>query len=165
MSDRVQALNLGLARQPGVLRFTSQLDTVNHVLNEEESCANAVEVPVSTLDEVVGEAAPALLKMDVEGYESEVLAGAERTLANPALGALILELNGSGRRYGFDEDAIRQKLRDLGFTACSYRHFERALAPLAQTVGCGNTLFVRELDHVETRLRTAPAFRVLGREL
>ena len=165
MGDRVQALNLGLARQPGVLHFTSQLDTVNHVLSDGETHATSVEVPVRTLDEVVGDAAPALLKMDVEGYETEVLAGAGRTLANPALHALILELNGSGRRYGFDEDAIRQQLRDLGFIACSYRPFERTLTPRAETADGGNTLFVRNLDHVETRLRTAPAFRVLGREL
>lgn len=165
MGSRVRALNLGLARQPGVLRFTSQLDTVNHVLGDRETHANAVEIPVRTLDEVVADAAPALLKIDVEGYETEVLAGGERTLVSPALHALILELNGSGRRYGFDEDAIRRQLRDLGFTACSYRPFERALTPRAETAEGGNTLFVRGLDHVETRLRTAPAFRVLGWEL
>lgn len=165
MGGRVQALNLGLASQPGVLRFTSQLDTVNHVLSQEEDQADAIEVPVRTLDEIVGDAAPALLKMDVEGYETEVLAGAQRVLANPALRALILELNGSGHRYGFDEDAIRRQLRDLGFAACAYRPFERTLMPVSGTTGVGNTLFVRDLEYVETRLRTAPAFRVSGREL
>jgi FkbM family methyltransferase len=165
LGGRVQALNLGLARQPGVLRFTSQLDTVNHVVSHEEDSPTSVEVPVRTLDEVVGDAAPALLKIDVEGYETEVLAGAERTLVNPALRALILELNGSGHRYGFDEDAIRRQLSDLGFTACSYRPFERALTPLIESAVGGNTLFVRDQKFVETRLRTAPAFRVLDRQL
>ncbi|MFZ4704090.1 MAG: FkbM family methyltransferase [Candidatus Methylumidiphilus sp.] len=165
MGDRVQALNVGLARQPGVLHFTSRLDTVNHVLSDGETHANSVEVPVRTLDEVVGDTSPALIKMDVEGYETEVLAGAERTLANPALYALILELNGSGHRYGFDENAIRHQLQDLGFIACSYGPFERTLMPRAETADSGNTLFVRNLDYVKTRLRTAPAFRVLGREL
>ncbi|QXP92282.1 FkbM family methyltransferase [Methylococcus capsulatus] len=165
MGGRVQALNLGLASQPGVLRFTSRLDTVNHVLSKEEDHADAVEVPVRTLDEVVGDASPALLKMDVEGYETEVLAGAQRVLANPALRALILELNGSGRRYGFDEDAIRRQLRDLGFIACSYHPFERALTPRAETAVGGNTLFARDLEYVENCLRTAPAFRLLGREI
>lgn len=105
------------------------------------------------------------MRIDVEGYETDVLAGAEQTLANPALHALILELNGSGRRYDFDEDAIRQKLRDVvGFTACSYCPFEHSLTPRAETSG-GNTLFVRNPNQVETRLRAAPSFRVLGREL
>lgn len=165
MGGRVKALNVGLARQPGVLHFTSQLDTVNHVLSDGETHANSVEVPVRTLDDVVGNAAPALLKIDVEGYETEVLAGAERTLAKPALQALILELNGSGRRYGFDEDAIRRHLRDLGFTACSYRPFDRALTSLTKTADGGNTLFVRNPVQVEARARIAPPFRVLGREL
>lgn len=165
MGGRVRAHNVGLAGQPVVLRFTSELDTVNHVLSEEENHANSVEVPVRTLDDVVGDASPALLKIDVEGYETEVLAGAERTLTNPALRALILELNGSGHRYGFDEDAIRRQLGNLGFTACSYHPFERALTPLTESAVGGNTLFVRDQKFIETRLRIAPAFRVLDRQL
>jgi hypothetical protein len=39
---------------------------------------------------------PVLMKLDVEGYEPAVLAGAAATLK-----ALIIELNGSGHRYGF----------------------------------------------------------------
>ena len=165
MGDRVQALNLGLARRPGVLHFTSQLDTVNHVLGDGETLSSAIKIPVRTLDDVVGVAVPALIKMDVEGYETEVLAGAEKTLSDPALRALILELNGSGSRYGFDEDAIRQQLLDLGFSACSYDPFRRTLVPRNETTEGGNTLFVRDRDHIETRLHTAPTFCVLGREL
>ncbi|QXP84018.1 hypothetical protein [Methylococcus sp. Mc7] len=67
--------------------------------------------------------------------------------------------------YDFDEVAIRRQLRDLGFTACAYRPFERTLMPLSWNPSVGNTLFVRDLGYVETRLRAAPAFRVLGREL
>lgn len=165
LGNRVQAFNLGLARQPGVLHFTSQLDTVNHVLSTGETHADAIEVPVRTLDEVVGTTSPALIKIDVEGYETEVLAGAAQTLANPALHALILELNGSGQRYGFDETVLRQHLEDLGFIACAYQPFERTLTPRPETATGGNTLFVRDLEQVKTRLRTAPKFKVLDWEL
>ena len=165
LGNRVHAFNLGLARQPGVLHFTSQLDTVNHVLSAGETHADSVEVPVRTLDEVVGTAAPALIKIDVEGYETEVLAGAAQTLANPALQALILELNGSGQRYGFDENGLRQHLQELGFIPCAYQPFERTLTPRPATATGGNTLFVRDLEQVKTRLRTAPKFKVLDWEL
>lgn len=111
---------------PASCHFTSQLDTVNHVLSAGETHTQSVEVPVRTFDEVVGTAAPTLIKIDVEGYETEVLAGATRTLANPALHALILELNGSGQRYGFDENGLRQHLQELGFIACAYQPFARA---------------------------------------
>jgi len=55
-------------------------------------------VPVRTLGAVLDGRSPALIKMDVEGFESAVLAGAERALADPALLAVIMELNGSGVR-------------------------------------------------------------------
>ncbi len=55
-------------------------------------------VPVRSLGAVLDGRSPALIKMDVEGFESTVLAGAERALADPALLAVNMELNGSGVR-------------------------------------------------------------------
>ena len=51
-----------------------------------------------------------MLKIDVEGYEHEVIAGAAKTLADERLFAILIELRGHGARYGFDEDAIHQRL-------------------------------------------------------
>lgn len=53
---------------------------------------------MTTLDDALASRVPILLKIDVEGYESEVLDGAAQTLAAPALRGVLLELNGSGRR-------------------------------------------------------------------
>ena len=90
LGDRVRALNLGLGRSEGRLRFTGGLDTVNHVLADGEAADHFIEVLVRTLDSVVDGASPALIKMDVEGFETEVLAGAEQTLADPGLLAIIM---------------------------------------------------------------------------
>jgi len=35
--------------------------------------------------------------------------------ANPALNAIIMEFNGQGAHFGFDENALRAKMADLGF--------------------------------------------------
>ncbi|NCA72520.1 MAG: FkbM family methyltransferase [Sphingobacteriia bacterium] len=159
--DRVRALNLGLGREDGRLRFTGGLDTVNHVLAEGEAAENLMEVPVRTLDSVLDGESPALIKMDVEGFETEVLAGAERALADPGLLAIIMELNGSGSRYGFDEDALHRDVLARGFATYRYRPFERVLEPLnGARSGGGNTLYVRDAARLAERVRCAPRFRL-----
>ena len=46
LDESVHVLNQGVGRAKGVLRFTAGLDTVNHVVAENESAAGALEVPV-----------------------------------------------------------------------------------------------------------------------
>ena len=72
------AVNMGVGGQLGELRFSSDLDTVNHVLPAQST--KGVVVPVTTLDEVVKSAPQILIKIDVEGYEMEVIRGARQTL-------------------------------------------------------------------------------------
>jgi hypothetical protein len=99
--------------------------------------------------------------MDVEGFERAVLAGAGRALADPALLGVIMELNGSGARYGFDEDALHRDLLTRGFETFRYRPFDRVLEPLqGARSGSGNTLYVRDVGRLAERVRTAPRFRV-----
>lgn len=157
----MQVLNLGLGRIDGQLRFTSGLDTVNHVLAAGESAVDILEVPVRTLDSMLDERRPALIKMDVEGFETEVLAGAQHTLDDPGLLALIMELNGSGARYGFDEEALHRDLLARGFKTFRYRPFDRVLEPLhGARSGGGNTLYVRDAERLAERVRTARRFRL-----
>ena len=167
LGERVRALNLGLGRGEGRLRFTVGLDTVNHVLAAGEAADGAVEVPVHPLDAVLAGQSPTLIKIDVEGFETEVLAGAERALADPGLLAVIMELNGSGGRYGFDEDALHRNLLGRGFATYRYRPFERNLEPLhGARSGGGNTLYVRDAARLAERVRTAPRYRLgTGAEL
>ena len=95
----VDARNCGLAAKPGMLTFTRGQDTTNHVAaTAEAGSADCVAVPVTTFDALAAGACPLLAKIDVEGYETPVLAGAGESLGNPALRGLILELNGSGER-------------------------------------------------------------------
>ena len=159
--ERVRAHNLGLGRGEGRLRFTGGLDTVNHVLAAGEAADGVVEVPVRTLDAVLAGQSPTLIKIDVEGFETEVLAGAERALADPGLLAVIMELNGSGGRYGFDEEALHRDLLGHGFATYRYRPFERKLEPLhGARSGGGNTLYVRDAARLAARVRTAPRYRL-----
>lgn len=74
LGSNITAHCLGLSAKKGVLRFSSDLDTVNHVLAENET-VKATEVQVVRLDDLLGEDCPVVIKIDVEGHELSVLKG------------------------------------------------------------------------------------------
>jgi FkbM family methyltransferase len=165
--DRVSLHNIGVGSTARRLKFTSARDCVNHVVADDEATASdIIEVDVRTLDDVVGEAMPVLIKIDVEGYEAEVIDGAASTLAKDSLLAVIMEINGSLLRYRRDERELHESMLRYGFSACTYAPFERMLEPLTgRNVGGDNTLYVRDVERVIERVRSSPRFRVMGYEL
>lgn len=156
----VSALNIGAGEAGGTIRFTSGLDTVNHVVTDsEQGTGETIEVPVRKLDDVLDTFEPLLIKIDVEGFETNVIAGADKVLSRESLLGVIMELNGSGNRYGFDEAKLHRVMLDYGFGAFTYAPFKRELVRLdKKNVNSGNTLYVRNLDKVTSRLETAPKF-------
>ncbi len=122
-----------------------------------------MEVQVNTLDNILQKQCPILIKIDVEGFETEVLNGSSSTLSNPALKAIIIELNGSGNRYGYDENAIHDQLLNQGFQPYSYAPQNRTLH-LLPTYNNLNTIYIRDLDFVACRLKEARKIKV-GRHL
>lgn len=73
-----------------------EVDSASSVLAERAGPAHpTTEHPMTTVDRVVadhfGGRAPDLIKLDVQGYELEVLKGAERSL--PRVGAVLAEVN------------------------------------------------------------------------
>jgi FkbM family methyltransferase len=101
--DHVKPLNVAVGEKAGELEMMAVQDTVNRVVSEGVYSGKKVIVPVVTIDETLAGRVPKLIKIDVEGFETQVIRGATRTLENPKLQAVLMELNGSGEAYGFDE--------------------------------------------------------------
>jgi FkbM family methyltransferase len=163
LGNLVTIHRVGIGSCPGALRFAVLEDTVNHVASQDEV---AEEFPVETLDRMLLCKAPTLIKIDVEGFEPAVLAGAAEVLKSKSLLALIVEINSSYQRYGFSVEDVIRPLSDAGFAPCSYDPNSRLLVELSiPDSDSANTIFVRNRRSVEERLKTAPRVFVCHRVL
>ncbi len=168
LNASVVALNIGLGAESGYLVFSADLDSENHVLQTGMQIEGEItRVNVDSLDNVLGGRMPTMIKIDVEGFETEVIRGGALTFNSPSLMAVLIELNGSGQRYGFSEKVIRDSFVDRGFSPYCYDPFKRSLKPIADN--CinknANTLYIRNVKVVQKRLLEGGAFEVLGRSI
>ena len=154
----VKPMNIGISNEVGNLLFTNDSDTMNRVVDQTET-GDYIDVEVSKLDILLADEQPSLIKIDVEGYETQVLNGAQGTLKKDSLHSLIVEMNGNGYHYGFDEAKIIDHLCWHGFLPYEYDPFYRTFKPrIAENLFSGNTLFVRNLQVLETRVQRAPKY-------
>jgi FkbM family methyltransferase len=167
LASHVVLLNIGVGDQESVLKFTNSLDCTNHVLSEDEvEVSNFVEVPVRRLDDILAGKNPTLIKIDVEGFESQVISGASNILRSESLLGVIMELNDSGTRYGYEDDAIHSKMVEFGFSSFDYDPFCKTLTSSSgKDSGNRNTLYLRNLSWIQEKIEASSKFRVLDREI
>lgn len=147
----IDARNIGVSNIEGDLYFSTDRSTMDRVVSEKYK--NSVSVPVVTIDSLFSDAFPIAIKIDVEGYEKYALEGASTTLQNENVKVIILELNQSGIKYGFNDDVIYESILGYGFKPFSYDEASRKLVKLeSYNKHQFNTIFVRDEDFVANRL-------------
>lgn len=167
LAERVNALNLGLSDEEGELVFVVDENCTNHVLRPTEEAANVTHVQVRTMDDVLREESPSLIKIDVEGFETPVIHGAHETLQKESLHSVVMELGGAGNQYGYNEDELFQHMLSLGFRSYEYNPMTRSLTDLNQEAFGqksinDNILLIRDLDKVKHLLATTPPVELNG---
>lgn len=159
ISEKVRSFNLALGAKEEQLLITSQYDTINNIKYKEED--GTIPIQVTTLDSIqIPSAENILLKIDVEGFEAAVLEGGMKCMDNPALKAIIIEFNGLGYQYGYDEKKIQELLLEKGFAVYQYQPFERLLTKVNE-LGINNSIYIRNIEFVQQRLKTAPPVCIL----
>jgi FkbM family methyltransferase len=118
---------LGASRRIGSLSYRdTSAGAALHVLDADHEGAYRQPVLVHTLDELVelfNLPVPTLVKLDVDGSEAAVLAGAARLLKDPRLRSLVVEVDVT------QTDDVQGLLADAGFEL-SERYDDRDGRPL-----------------------------------
>lgn len=168
ISERVEARRIGVGREAASLQFTTTLLGANHVVSQ--AAENTVDAEVLPLDSILGDRVPLMIKIDVEGFESEVLAGASRTLRSSGRKAVLIEMWAAhAARYGARLDDLARVLIDSGLSGPYwYDPIERRLIEPGRAEWEKynyNQIFVRDIEFVKNRLSNAKKYEVNGVEV
>lgn len=159
----VEAHRVAIGAACGTACMTDKLDTMNRVIaaNGCTTVTYTSSVPMRTLDEIVGNREPAIIKIDVEGFESQVVAGGMHTLQQSSVLAVLMETNCNVGR-GEDRESVSRQMDAWGFRRYRYHGLTRRLAPIdGSDRDDANTIFARSIDALRERIRDARRFRVL----
>ena len=147
-AHEVTTKQIAASDRVGEVRMTDDLDTMNRVTSDGPGAI----VTAMPLDVLLANENPVVMKIDVEGYEPAVIAGAEAVLQNPSLLAVVMEVPSEGPIAALD--AV---FRKCGFTLHHYDPDRRALLPGSHG---SNAIYARMKSDLAERLRTAKPLRV-----
>jgi FkbM family methyltransferase len=129
---RIETLQAAAGARCGTASFTVGRDSANRLDPE-----GGAEIAMVTIDSIIGDRVVAGMKIDVEGFEIEVLRGCERALSGQRIKLIQLEWNSTSvtavhasrvpvarllRKHGYslfrpDRDGVLIPLADTGFGA------------------------------------------------
>lgn len=165
LEDRVTTIPAALGAEEGSVLLAISNDTMNNHVAFLKEDSEKFQVRLLTLDSLLeGKHIPALIKIDVEGYEAEVLKGAIKTLQNLELKVIIIELMGLGERYNVDEKSIHDLLLKYDFQPVMYDPFQRRIT-IQSSYGGRNTIYIRDEDFVNQRIQFAEKVNILNQAI
>jgi FkbM family methyltransferase len=155
---RVDIREVCAGASTGTVAFSTNADTMNSVVANGDR-RPSIQVPMRRLDTEIQDP-PILIKIDAEGSDDDVLAGATTLLCGQRPMALLIETLGGGT-FGPDGDATAKRLAEFGFEHCSYDPRARAVEPTS-TASANNYLFIRDVAFARARVASAERFDLNG---
>jgi FkbM family methyltransferase len=150
LQDLVTVHELALGATEREVAFAVGLDTVNRVAIGIQRCRLVHQRP---LDALLSDVEPSFAKLDVEGYEEEVLRGGQTLLGKETLQAIELET--------VTPDVL-EMLSLHGFVRMFYDPFTRFLSTEPVCMQSCNALFIKNVSFVNSRVSQSPKVRVLN---
>lgn len=162
----VHVHQLALGQRTEAVRIALQNDSVFNSLGflpgETGQAENTEVIQVTTVDEFCaaqGIDYIDLLKTDAQGFDIEVLRGADGLIANHAIGFVYSEVGFlDGDRYNTPFARIDQHLRTSGFQLAGF-YEQTGLGPRGRTLGFCNALYVHPAALAHRFERAGPPSR------
>lgn len=161
---KVVTYNIALGRDEKLVQISRGKGALNRILSNKQEDTEIVSQ--KSLDVINRKDDPRFLKIDVEGYEMKVIQGGKKTLSNPNLQGLIIELNGNSRKYGFSDNHIHNEIISYGFIPISYDPFNRYLMELNNYNSLRhNTIYVKNLNTAKDLVIKSKKYRIGKRRI
>lgn len=169
LENKIIPVNIGVADKPGNLKFTNTLGTCNHVLtNQEYYNTEYLIVPVTPLDELIKSMSLtniSLVKIDVEGFEYNILQGADTILKTSSLKAVIMEINLPAlESYNCSFEDLDKLMINYGFKLHQYNPYKRLVSESSLDEirkFSDNLIYMRDLKSIIDRVENSLPFKVL----
>lgn len=115
--DRVIALNEAVGETTGTVAFKMSDPSQS---GWDKIASDATEsnwqIPITTLDQVVGDRTVSVLKIDCEGYEHQIIRGARQLIESRRARYIFFEENPEcSSRYGIQEGEVKSYLIEAGY--------------------------------------------------
>jgi FkbM family methyltransferase len=137
----ISIFKVAIGDAQGEVLISNDSGPKNKIVDDGDS-QKSEKVALTTLDEILGDQSPAFIKIDTEGYELNVLKGAQRILKMDSLKALIIE-DWRGWRKDPMESEIDVLLASYHFFPSSYCLNSGKVSRLKKGQEGLNTLFTK----------------------
>ncbi len=160
INDRVNAFNIAIGDTKGSCTITNDCDTMNKIVANEELTSNTSICELDKLDNLLVNDNPCVIKIDVEGFEEQVLNGATDTLKKESLKALIVEVN-SNNDLNASSSSILDFLMSYNFIPTEYNPFKNKIEVIEDIKSIrGNVIFVKNIEDINARLNNSIKIKI-----
>ena len=143
--------NCGIGKKAGKLFFTNNNDSMNRVVHDH--CEESTSLcKIKTLNSLLNKKNFYVIKIDTEGFEYNVLKGADEILKRGNIIAIIVELNGCGKTYGFTNNDVHKELLSYGYFPINYDPiFRKIKKKVSIKFVNNNVIYVKDISIAKKR--------------
>jgi FkbM family methyltransferase len=164
LKDKVFPNKIAVGNKKEKRKFTKSLNCIGRFVSESDLNIDYEDVEVTTLDhEVYSHNTDCFfIKIDVEGFESEVFKGGKESFKNNNCIAVIVEFCGNGKDFGYSEKDLFEEIKKCDFIPIKYDPFKREVSINTSFAFDGNIIFIKNFKAIQERIEKTKSFTIQG---